>query len=304
MLNVSFGIRPLAVKIAAAVLVFAALRAGAAGTWTPDPSIPVPELHRRLYELGRHCCEMNFDSSVNLVSQKKDHLIRESIYYAYALLLSGDPGDRARALAILRSVLTFQDTRPNSQWRGAFLWRTSDHWETIKNHWRTDLPAPEYFRIGFCIDESNETLPGNYPYAHIHFNSNQVKDAALVVLSSSTALPGQGGCQLVFSRTAVADTSKSPIVIRDGSITTYVYPVTNVAAPYATQIDTHTVRLTRAWTTADKVRNLHLVSYLVVFRASQQPPPAVSKVSVRPDSNGVVAHAEVDAVELSVASLP
>ena len=104
-----------------------------AGTFTPDPSVGNVEQHRRLYELGRNSGDLNFDPNANLVGthskkppNKKSHSTRESAYYAYALLLTGDPADLARAQAILKRVVTLQDAKPGSPTYGAFNWNAED----------------------------------------------------------------------------------------------------------------------------------------------------------------------------------
>src|SRR4051812_19505437 len=91
-----------------------------AAEWQPDPSLTNPQLHRRLYDIGRRYAEANFDPDANLVGtpskhppNKKQHATRESAYYAYGLLLTGDPADRTRAHAILRQVVATQDTKPS-----------------------------------------------------------------------------------------------------------------------------------------------------------------------------------------------
>jgi hypothetical protein len=98
-------------------------------TWTPDPSLTNPELHVRLYEIGRKYLDANFDPDANLVGtptrhppNKKSHATRESAYYAYGLLLTGDPADRTRANAILKRVVATQDTTSDGLTKGAFGW--------------------------------------------------------------------------------------------------------------------------------------------------------------------------------------
>ena len=99
------------------------------GTWTPDATLQNPQLHQRIYEIGRRYCETNFDPDANLVGanakkppNKKQHVTRESAYYAYGLLLTGDAADRTRAEALLRGVLSTQDTKPQSPTYGAYKW--------------------------------------------------------------------------------------------------------------------------------------------------------------------------------------
>ena len=101
--------------------------------WNPDPALGSPDRHRRLYDIGRNFGDTNFDPDANLVGthtkrppNKKSHSTRESAYYAYGLLLTGDPADRDRAQAILKRVVTCQDTKPGSPTCGVFNWITED----------------------------------------------------------------------------------------------------------------------------------------------------------------------------------
>jgi len=101
--------------------------------WSPDPSPGNPDLHRRLYEIGRRFGDLNFDPDANLVGghtkrppNKKTHSTRESTYYAYGLLLTGDPADRARAQEILKHIVTLQDTKADSPTYGAYNWNAED----------------------------------------------------------------------------------------------------------------------------------------------------------------------------------
>jgi hypothetical protein len=97
--------------------------------WNPDPSLGNPDQHRHLYDIARRYCETNFDPDANLVGvgskhppNKKSHATRESAYYAYGLLLTGDPDDRTRAQAVLKRVVATQDTTSDGLTRGAFGW--------------------------------------------------------------------------------------------------------------------------------------------------------------------------------------
>lgn len=548
-----------------------AMLPGAAATWTPDPSLGNVAAHQRLYEIARAYCDAHFDPAVNLVHEKpRDHLVRESAYYAFTLLLTGDTADRAKAQPIIKKVLAAQDTRPNSVWRGAFVWRAEDTWATAKNpdlnsaafvgtalaaianldrqhpcldpdvrkavdeagglavgavmrrnvdpgytnisllstalaaagaklwsvpgadtfadgklsavlqladdgavyeyssptysavdlqgaylarefafsdafakkadtmidhlwkeialayhapsfqlggpynraygndmltyaaglkfdlylaldgdyplpekldtahgwdqgglamiatlpvkarpefqqpppgertwtavgpddghhptrelhqyrdgnfilgtvalqdewkqkrnlvaDWRTDVAAAPGYRIGFCIDETNETLPGGFPPATIHFNSQQKGGAALVALEAQRGLPPSGACSLVFDTDAsVEDPKASPVVVRDGAITTYVFPVSDAPVTYETKTDTasdqHTFQLNRPWSTADAVGKVHVISYLVVFRPANAPAPKVSDLALTVQGEQVSATAKVDGTDFAV----
>jgi hypothetical protein len=114
-------------------LLASALGPASAATWNPDPSLGNVDQHRRLYEIARTFGDTNFDPDANLVGahskkppNKKQHSTRESAYYAYGLLLTGDPADRARAQAILKRVVTLQDTNPKSPTYGVFNWVAED----------------------------------------------------------------------------------------------------------------------------------------------------------------------------------
>jgi hypothetical protein len=497
-----------------------------ADTWTPDPSLGNVELHRRLYDIGRAYGDQHFDPAANMLHQKpKDHIVRESAYYAFALLLTGDPRDRARAQEVIKKVLLAEDTRPDSQWRGAFLWRAEDDWATAKNpdlnsaafvgtalaeitnldrqhpcldpdvrgavdtagklavgavmrrnvdpgytnisllstalaaagakfwsvpgadkfaddklsavlqladdgavyeyssptysavdisgatmarqfafsddlylaldgkyplsdqledvhgwdqgglavlaalpikprpefklpipaertwtaigpndgvhpprhlyqyrdgnfvlgtvafqdewkqkrnlvaDWRTDLPAPQSFRIGFCIDESNETLPGGFPYASILFHSQQKGAAALVALEATRTLPTGGACSLLFDTGAtVADPKANPVVVQDGATTTYLYPVSNGAVEFETKTDNHgdqhTFQVNRPWTAADALGAVHVISYLVVFRPAASPAPKVSDIVLASAADQISATAKVDGTVLTLSFKP
>ncbi len=124
-------------SLSARLLIFGVMSGGlwavascaSAATWESDPSLPRPKLNQRLYEIGRKYGETNFDPDANLVGaqsknppNKKLHATRESAYYAFGLLLTGDKADLDRAQAILRRVLATQETKSQGPTRGAFGW--------------------------------------------------------------------------------------------------------------------------------------------------------------------------------------
>ena len=106
---------------------------GIGAIWNPDADLGNPEQHQRLYEIARAYCEINFDPDAEMVGtpiknppNKKYHPVRESAYYAYGLLLTGDPADRARAQAILKRVVAAQDTQADSPTCGVFYVNVED----------------------------------------------------------------------------------------------------------------------------------------------------------------------------------
>ncbi|HEY8965538.1 MAG TPA: hypothetical protein VIM58_03785 [Candidatus Methylacidiphilales bacterium] len=557
--------------LCAALLTSTILPAPAA-TWNPDPSLGNPATHRRLYEIAMNYLEQNYDPDAGLVGvptrtppNKKGHTVRESTYYAYGLLLTGDPEDRAKALPIVRKVLSMQNTVPGSPLEGAFLWYAEDKWETVANpdlnsaafigmtlisildmdrkhpfldadlraaleascrlsvkgvmrrnvepsytnisilstalaaagtkllgmteagvwaekrldemlrqsgdganyeylsptyggvdihgaymaqrfafsdafaektqklidqvwmeyggayhaatyqlvgpynrsygedmltyaagvkydfylaldgdyplpdterdhawdkgglvcvadlpikaipdfkakaqswreldakgpgdashpprhlsqyqegnlclgtvnlqdswtqkrnlvaFWRSAAATPEGFRIGFCFDESNETLPSGFPRDRALFHSKQAKGAALVALSTSTVVPGAGASQFVFAPAAsLLPGDGAPFRVQDGDVIAYVYPVSNGTPRYEGKGDERRFTLSRSWLTADVVGSLHVLSYVLVVRPANQPPPSVSGTTLTADANGVTASAVVDGVPLTL----
>ncbi len=181
-----------------------------------------------------------------------------------------------------------------------------DEWRQKRNlvaYWRNQGQTPEGFRVGMCIDESNESMPG-FAGEKVHFYSNQVKGAAIVALVASTDVPGQGTSTLVYDDGATAPDAgtASPFRIQDGSITTYLYPITIGTPHFDTQADPdhHRFLVTRSWNSADIVGSLHVLSYLAVFRPADQAPPIVTGLGLHADASGVSAVAQVDGAELSV----
>jgi hypothetical protein len=198
-----------------------------------------------------------------------------------------------------------------SQYRGDnFILGTvafQDEWPQKRNlvaYWRSDAPPPDRFRVGFCIDESNETLPKGFPYGQLHFYSRQVKGAALVAIVGPAKIPDAGGCSLVFDSGAAVTEGKAaaPLSIKDGAVTAYLYPVSSGAVTFENQVDTahHVIRVTRPWSSADAVGSLRVLAYVIVFRPSDQPPPSVSALALTAHDYGTSASARVDGANLSV----
>ena len=104
-----------------------------AGTWTPDTSLGNVKQHLRLYEIGRRAGDSHYDDAVGLVEKDpgrhRNYMIRESAYYAYGLLLTGDPADRQRAEKIIRVVLTKQDLNKQHSTYGWFPSLYEDQWD-------------------------------------------------------------------------------------------------------------------------------------------------------------------------------
>jgi hypothetical protein len=182
---------------------------------------------------------------------------------------------------------------------------SQDEWKQKRNlvaYWRNEAPAPDGFRVGFCIDESNESLPGGFPGERIHFYSTQAKSTAIVAHVATSDIPGFGGfCTLVFDPAAKMDGDGSgPARILDGSTTTYVYPISQSPVTFTTQTDARTFRLMRAWSTSDAVGTARTLAYVIVFRPADQPAPVVSGLSLSSQKDGDVAEATVDGEKISV----
>lgn len=205
-------------------------------------------------------------------------------------------------------------TRHLSQYKDATLTLGTvayqDEWKQKRNlvaFWRNAGPPPLNMAVGFCLDESNENeaIPG-FAGEKLHFYSQQVNGAALVAVVASTDVPGQGVSSLIFDDAAVTSdaTGTMPFQIKDGSITAYLYPISNSNGTihYENHPDVahHITHVVRSWNTSDVINNLHVLSYLIVFRPSDQPAPAVSGISLKTDANGVSASAKLDGKDMSV----
>jgi hypothetical protein len=121
-------------------------------TWKPDPSLGSSVQHSRLYTIGRRYGDDHFDENIGLIrrdpKKPRAHLIRESAYYAYGLLLTGDPEDRKRAERVIHLVLSKQDLRDDQPTRGAFLPYYEDEWSTVID------PDPNYCQfVGLTVGQ-------------------------------------------------------------------------------------------------------------------------------------------------------
>ena len=108
---------------------------GQTGTWTPDPSLGDPAQHLRIYNIGRRYGDEHFDESVSLIQRntgrRGGHILRESAYYAFGLLLTGDPEDKKRAEKIIPMVLSKQDLNQDRPTYGNFPFTLEDQLETM-----------------------------------------------------------------------------------------------------------------------------------------------------------------------------
>ena len=181
-----------------------------------------------------------------------------------------------------------------------------DEWKQKRNlvaFWRTDGPSRDQFHIGFCNDQSNEVLPSGVAPDRIHFYSQQVKGIALVALVASTVVPGLPGTSLlVFNHDAKVSggAESGPLRIEDGAFSAYLYPVATRPVAYQNQATSRTLWVTRSWATADAVGDLRVMSYLLIFRPTDQPAPAVTDIALTPEGRGGVASAKVDGAEVTL----
>jgi hypothetical protein len=124
------------------------------------------------------------------------------------------------------------------------------------------------------------------------------------VLSTTATVGAPGASTLLFDDAAqtMDPGNSSPFRIQDGTMTAYLYAVSNGTPSFESQADPahHVVRVVRSWDTADPVGPLHVMAYLIVFRPTGQPAPAVSGLTLQPAGNGATASAQVDGAPLSV----
>lgn len=198
-----------------------------------------------------------------------------------------------------------------SQFRdGNFILSTvdvQDGWKLKRNlaaFWRNDGPPPTNVSVGYCIDESNDSLPDGAPFGQIHFYSQQKGGAALVALVTAADPPATGGCALIFDTNAtVSDNKATPLTLKDGTMTAYLYPVSTGTPQFGMASDEHKITVSRAWTTADTVGSRHVLAYLIVFRPSDQTAPTVSDLTLEADGDNVSATAKVDGTNFSLSSM-
>ena len=211
---------------------------------------------------------------------------------------------------------TFTTNEPNGPSRRLFQYREGnfvlstveqqDEWQQRRNlvaYWQNEGLGCGGFQLGMCLDKSNWTLPKEPTTAwKLHFYSKQHKAAALVALVANPKdLPQMdAGCQLFFAPSARV-TGTAPVIVQDGSVTAYIYPVTAANAGFTVKKeDPAVLQLARSWSTADSVGELRVLSYLVVFRMKDQPQPKVSGLSLKQNEAHGEAMAEVDGVPLSL----
>ena len=131
---------------------------GRPATWKPDPGLGDPSQHTRLYDIGRRYGDEHFDETRGLVEKDpgrhRNYMLRESAYYAYGLLLTGDPEDRKRAEKIISLILTKQDLKKDRVTYGSFPSMYEDQWETMVN---PDLNYGQFvgMTLGQIIDVDN-----------------------------------------------------------------------------------------------------------------------------------------------------
>lgn len=186
-----------------------------------------------------------------------------------------------------------------------FMGQYGDQKRNLVAYWRTDEATPGAFHVGYCMDQSNNFFPWsrNFPGDKISFFSHQVRDAALVAMVAPTERPPESACSmLVFDRAAKVEfgTETSPVRIRDGVMTAYLYPVSHKAVTYETTTDKNVLRITRPWSDADSVNSVPTLAYLIVFRPSDQTLPNVSNLSLGGETDDYIARAKVDGTDLKV----
>ena len=126
---------------------------------------------------------------------------------------------------------------------------------------------------------------------------------------------------LVFNEDATMDGKDgTPFRVQDGTVTAYLYPVTNGSIQFGTQlhtlpmpngqdywqvrhIPTRISRVTWPWSNSDLVGSAHVISYLIVFRPTDQPAPNVSGLVLKEDTGGGSASANVDGADLALTGM-
>jgi len=124
-----------------AFLLFASLPV-AGYDWKPDSDLNLQDQRVRLYKISRTYFEEHWDASVG--EEQRDmrhahpHMTGVTLSYAYTLLMTKDPKDRAFAESIITHVLTKQCLNKSSATYGSFVPYFEDEWVTAVN------PDPNY----------------------------------------------------------------------------------------------------------------------------------------------------------------
>ena len=135
-----------------------------AADWKPDPTLGDPAQHLRLYNIGRRYGDEHYDDTVGLIkpnpNKKGGHILRESTYYAYALLMTGDPEDLKRAEKILPIVLSHQELNKDRHTYGNIPYNLYDNLETMPN---ADLNNTQFTGLALAdiieLDQKRHVLP-------------------------------------------------------------------------------------------------------------------------------------------------
>jgi hypothetical protein len=175
-------------------------------------------------------------------------------------------------------------------------------WQQQRNvvaYWPIYQPS---WDVGYCLDESSMTFGNGYA----HFFATQDKNAVLVALTGKMPLPIAGGISLVFNGSAQGKPldggPPGACLVQDGTVSVYVYPVTQDGGAMSFRKDDETKRgyVERPWSSADHVGNLGILSYLVIFKNAGEPAPVVKNITFTPGDKATAFTAEVNGQTLSL----
>ena len=177
------------------------------------------------------------------------------------------------------------------------LWQQQ---RSVVAYWPVKQPT---WHVGFCIDSSAMTF-GN---GSVQFRSTQSNNVVLAALMSKRPVPAKGGVQIGFDNGAQAQGltggPAGACVVRDGDVTTYIYPVTrrpNGQMTFKSDTDHNKVYVERSWAEADPGTKYDVLSYLVVFQLPGEPVPVVKNLSLNLADTGTSISAEINGKPLSL----
>jgi hypothetical protein len=178
--------------------------------------------------------------------------------------------------------------------------------------WQFSTPQPNAIE-GFCIDESNSTASGsNSDHTNFHsaISSASGRDVLVCVSHANglTETPASGsafapGSLLTFAPGATLNSAPNttPCIVQKGIWITYVTPITNIGAKYASSTDSSgKLYLYRPWlnssggSNSDPVGTAQVMAYVISFRPSDEPQPTISSPVLQADgSNNITVSAHV-----------
>lgn len=174
------------------------------------------------------------------------------------------------------------------------LWKQQ---RSVVAFWPITAPA---WNVGFCMDMSTLTMKDNYA----RYKSVQSKSAVLAAITGKAPVPDKGGLRFGFNLGAegqeLQDGPAGAYLVKDGDVTTYIYPVTQTNGKLTTTTDKNCFYVDRSWACADAAEKFSVLSYLVVFQLPGEAAPVVKDLALKIENGAVNVSANVNGEPLTL----